>query len=406
MALSILNNISSLMAENQLNITNNNLQTTLFQLSSGSRINTGADDPAGLAIADGLNANIMALNQSVQNANDGIGTLQVADGALSQVTSLLDRAVTLATEASNGGLSTSQADALQNEFSSIQSEITQIGTNTTYNGTGVFTGDNLSIYMSDGSAADEEGGPTISITMPTLSTSALNFGTAATGTLVLSGNPSNDDTVTIGTTTYTFVTGTPGAADEVAIGNTVQDTLTNLEAAVNGNGVVGTQYGTGTVANAVAQITSVNAGSAEVQATTLGLGNGTTTGNSVALAASLTGGVGGWANGATTLSGGAGGVDLNNTTDAQSALTAIESAIASVASDRGNIGAGINRLNAAVSVMNTQVQNLTSGESAIKDADVGTVVANLSKYQVLEQTGIAALAQANTNEQAVLKLLQ
>ena len=81
MALSVLNNIASLSAENQLSITNANLQSTLYQLSSGSRINSGADDAAGLAIANGLQANITALTQSARNANDGVGMLQVADGA-------------------------------------------------------------------------------------------------------------------------------------------------------------------------------------------------------------------------------------------------------------------------------------------------------------------------------------
>ena len=76
MALSVLNNIASLAAQNQLTITNSNLQKSLFQLSSGSRINTGADDAAGLAIADGLHANITALTQSARNANDGVGELQ------------------------------------------------------------------------------------------------------------------------------------------------------------------------------------------------------------------------------------------------------------------------------------------------------------------------------------------
>ena len=69
MAISILNNIASLTAQNQLNITQTNLQKTLFQLSSGSRINSGADDAAGLAIANGLQANVTALTQSAQNAN-------------------------------------------------------------------------------------------------------------------------------------------------------------------------------------------------------------------------------------------------------------------------------------------------------------------------------------------------
>src|SRR5215471_21834228 len=115
MALSILNNIPSLVAQNQLSITNQNLQKTLFRLSSGSRINSGADDAAGLAIADGLHANISALNQSARNANDGVGQLQVADGALNQVTSLLNRAVTLATEAATGTVGTSQRTALDAE---------------------------------------------------------------------------------------------------------------------------------------------------------------------------------------------------------------------------------------------------------------------------------------------------
>jgi flagellin len=93
MALTILNNIASIAAENQLSITSSNLQSTLFQLSSGSRINTGADDAAGLAIANGLQANVTALTQSARNANDGVGSLQVADGALAQVTTLLNPAV-------------------------------------------------------------------------------------------------------------------------------------------------------------------------------------------------------------------------------------------------------------------------------------------------------------------------
>src|SRR5208282_2966837 len=140
MALSILNNIPSLVAQNQLAITNANLKNTLFQLSSGSKINSGADDPAGLSISNGLQANISALTQSAQNVSNGVGQLQTADGALSQVTTLLNRAVTLATEAGNAGLTQDQQDALQNEYSSITAEINPIGTNTTYNNTAVFTG--------------------------------------------------------------------------------------------------------------------------------------------------------------------------------------------------------------------------------------------------------------------------
>ncbi len=139
MALSILNNIASLSAQNQVNITAAGLQRTLFRLSSGSRINSGADDAAGLAIADGLRANISALTQSARNANDGAGNLQVADGAYGQVANLLNRAVTLATQAATGTVSNTQRTALDAEYTAIKSEIDRIRTNTTFNGSSVFT---------------------------------------------------------------------------------------------------------------------------------------------------------------------------------------------------------------------------------------------------------------------------
>src|ERR1700741_3039217 len=132
MALSILNNIASIAAQNQLGVTNKNLNTALLQLSTGSRINSGADDAAGLAIADGLQANITALTQSARNANDGVGELQVADGSLAQVTTLLNRAITIATEAATGTVSDTQRTALDSEFTAIKAEIDSIGSKTTF----------------------------------------------------------------------------------------------------------------------------------------------------------------------------------------------------------------------------------------------------------------------------------
>src|ERR1700744_4407620 len=138
MSLTILNNVSGLEAQNSLSTTQMSLNQTLEALSTGKRINSGADDTAGLAIANGLEANVTALTQSVQNATDGVGMLQVADGALSQITTLLNSAVSLATESATGTVSDSQRTALQAEFSSIQTEINSIGGNTTYNGQQIF----------------------------------------------------------------------------------------------------------------------------------------------------------------------------------------------------------------------------------------------------------------------------
>ncbi len=181
MALTILNNIAAIAAENQLNITSNSLNSTLEQLSSGSRINSGADDPAGWAIANGLQANVAALTQSAANATDGVGELQVADGALSQVTTLLDRAVTLATESATGTVSDSQRTAIDTEYQSIKAEIDSIGSTTNFNGGKVFTNNTLNVFLSDGSVS---GSSNIGVATGLLSSTSLSLaGTQATDTL-------------------------------------------------------------------------------------------------------------------------------------------------------------------------------------------------------------------------------
>jgi flagellin len=278
MAISILNNIASLTAQNQLSITQTNLQKTLFQLSSGSRINSGADDAAGLAIANGLQANVTALTQSANNAGSGIGSLQVADGALSQVTTLLNRAVTLSTEAATGTVSSSQRGALDAEFTQIKAEIDRIGSTTTFNGTSVFTATTTSIFLSDAASSSQ-----IGVTVGTLASSAITSGATTT-------NISSDD--------------------------------------------------------------------------------------------------------------------LTTAVKAQSALTDINSAIASVAAIRGSIGAGINRLQSAVNVINNQTQNLTAAEDQITAANIPQEVAKLSQFTILNQSGISALAQANSAQSSILNLLR
>jgi len=276
MSISILNNISSLQAQNSLTMTQASLSQTLQRLSTGQRINSGADDAAGLAIANGLNANITALTQSVRNASDGVGQLQVADGALSQITNILNRAVTLATESATGTVSDTQRTALDAEFTTIKNEIDTIGQKTTYNGQAIFTANTLTVFMSDSSSA---GTTSVAVAMVTVDAGHLN-GTSLTA-----------------------------------------DALTTAAAATT-------------------------------------------------------------------------------------ALTDINAAIANIAGLRGTLGASSNQLQAATNVMNNQIQNLTNAENGIMAADIGQETANLSKYSILQQTGIAALQQSNNMQQNVLKLLQ
>jgi flagellin len=626
MPLGILNNIPSLQAENELTLTSNALNSTLEQLSSGSRINSGADDAAGLAIANGLQANVTALSQSVSNANDGIGELQLADGALAQVTTLLNRAVTLATESGTGTVSDPQRVALQAEYTSILAEINRIGSSTTYNGQQVFTSgsdpnlnaqdsptaglltlgtaltvgqtttvsaggvsfsypaaagvSNPNVSISAGpaltgasaliasgvltvtrggvattytvgtgavtlqslvtainSGASVTGGGTIATTGVAVAGGAATGLTAALvgGQLQISDNADNNNiVVTGGATTInggtTFADSTAptvqnlinaingdttvGAKASLVAGNlvitdpqfrnnlvasttdtalgalvsgaptlfstplTTGTTSTNLNSLVGNVGVAltpataltnggitsftaggkiftftagagstvgslisainnpltdaaGLQAFVGTTGSSAGQLvitdpndhndiavnstntetvlgTLTNPANTASATTDIFLSDDTTVGSSqigVSFGSLTTAGITNGSGGA-AVNLNAAGADILTQTDAQSTLTLISAAIANIASVRGTLGATVNRLTAASNVLNSQVINLTSAENTINAADIPTVVANLTKYSILEQTGISALAQANQQQQLVLKLLQ
>lgn len=423
MAISLLNNIAALEAQNQLQSTQTKLQNTLFQLSSGSRINSGADDAAGLAIANGLQANITALTQSSQNASSGVGSLQVADGALAQVTTLLNRAVTLATEGATGTVSTSQRQALDTEYQQINAEINSIGSSTNYNGTAVFTASAQNVFLSDGVSNS-----TISTTTGTLSGATLGLvagnstvntpAVQATAQISLGATqPADGDTVDLGGTTYTFKT-TVAAAGQVQIGGNAQTTLTNLADAINDtggtNGVAGTYDSTAADTNITAAIPSGNILTLTALSTTVATENALVVTNPIATGGTFTLPAGGTFTGASAASTATVAVTnnllsatgLNPGANAQATLGLVNAAIASVASLRGTIGANINRLQAATNVESVQVQNLTAAEDNITAANIPQQVTNLSEYSILNQSGISALAQANSAQQSILKLLQ
>ncbi len=289
---SIVNNIGALNALNRLGGTNKGLSKTLERLSSGMRINSAADDASGLAIADGLKANVAALNQAVRNANDGASVVQVADGALAEISTLLQRGVSLAEQAASD---TSGADggsakaAINGEYQQILREINRISETVDFNGQ-VLLGSTGATFDVQVGASSSAASNTI-----TLTTSALSATGTATGGLGLTGTGSG---VTVTTTA------------------------------------------------------------------------------------------------------------LNTKAGAQAELNLIRTAITDLASRRGALGAALNRLDSTISVISSQAQNLTAAESQIRDADVATEIVALTKWQVLNQTGLSALAQANASTQNVLTLLR
>ena len=557
MALGVLNNLSAIYAENNLNNTNSSLQTVLEQLSSGSRINSGADDAAGLSLVNGLAANSAALTQSGTNATEGVGLLQVADGALSQVTSLLDRAVTLATEASNGTLNSTQEGAANQEYQSILAEITNIGSTTTYNQEQVFDGTVVSIYTGDSST---EGSSVDDLNIHSLSSSALGD---TNGTMSYSNGQSNvfiglskngtdatlGDAFVNGTTTlnvYYMATGAGGAVTtqtaQINVGGAsgYADTVAGMISAIN-NANLGLTATFSTAAQAGKQAVAAGVGTdtgIQLSGPGAGVGSGATPGSLGSLALPVVGaaadldvlsgslaitdssgvthtlvlGAGGvpdtmnalatYVSGlgygitATYTGGGAGtaasisftsesakaavvptnvedttdanatatwtpstgfysigvtnpaggstmedaatgqavsslltadpngqggiatmsysdsaGEDLSNTNltnqaNAQSALNLLNLSISDVAAQDGYIGAQINTLNSLSQVMSTQQENVVSAQNAIQATDYASATSNMSKFEILSQTGIAALAQANQVQQEVTKLLQ
>ena len=290
---SVNTNLASLKAQNEMGMTQVNMNRTLERLSTGLRINSASDDAAGLAIAENLRADVTALNQGIRNANEGINVINIVDSALGEVGNLLNRAVTLAEQAASstsGEDSSTSKEALNDEYNEILSEIDRISETIEFNGQSLL-----------GTATDGSAGATMDI--------------------------------------------------QVGLGSGSNDRLS-----------ITTQGLSATSTN-----TALGSGA-------LGLGD---TNDARLLAAS----------------------------NAQAELVEIQDAISSINDMRGDLGAKFNRLEHTIEVLNVQSESLTAYESSIRDADMAQEVVNMTKFQVLNQAGLASLSQANATSQSVLSLL-
>ena len=140
MAIRIFNNIASVNAQRLLGVNNNRLAQSIERISSGIRINKGADDAAGLAISEGLRSDIRALRQATRNANDGISLVNTTEGALNEQSSILIRLRELASQAATGTVGSTERATIQLEFSALRDELTRIAETTEFNGIGLING--------------------------------------------------------------------------------------------------------------------------------------------------------------------------------------------------------------------------------------------------------------------------
>lgn len=183
MSMFVNTNVSSLNAQRQLFDVSNSLSTSFERLSSGFRINSAADDAAGLQITDRMTSQIEGLNQAVRNANDAISLSQTAEGALSETTTALQRIRTLAIQSQNGINSSADRAALQKEVSALRTEISRIATTTEFAGVSILSGAFSASFLVGANA-----GQTISVNLstPTLNAAGVSgFGPTGLG---ISGN--------------------------------------------------------------------------------------------------------------------------------------------------------------------------------------------------------------------------
>jgi flagellin len=467
-------NVASLVAQRGLNSSQKNLNETLQRLSSGLRINRGADDPAGLIASEGLRSEISGINQAIDNSSRASNVISTAEGALSEVASLLLNVKSLVVQAANtGALSSDEIKANQLQLDSAVESITRISNTTTFAGLKLLNG-NLD-YVTSGVA---------NTAITALHINQANFGTATsipvnvnvitsaqTADLEFrSGSVASSVTLEIsganGVETLTFTSGTAASAIAFAV-NGVGDTTGVTADYVNGNPASGVAFhSSGYGSKSFVSVTAQNGSFATVDSTgasktrTVGrdavatingsvtVGDGLslklntntldvdlTLDSSVGLGSTsfaITGGGALFQLGAQVTSNqqvnvGLGSIAASKLGDtdvgflndlvtggsstlvsgnAANASKIIERAISQVAVLRGRLGAfEKNTLDTNVNSLQVALENVTSSESKIRDADFAFETAQLTRSQILTQAGTSVLSTANSTPQSVLSLL-
>jgi flagellin len=381
--LTINTNIISLMAENNLSTTQSSLGTSMQRLSSGLRINSAKDDAAGLAITDQMTAQINGLDQAGRNANDGISLAQTADGALQSITNNLQTIRQLAVQSANATNSATDRADLQTEAASLLQEIDRVANTTQFNNVKLLDGSFTGATFQVGANAND----TITVASLTdANTSALSSVTSA-----------NSQSLSVTGITNLAAVG-PGAlvingvdvGASIGAAGTSQQRVSQVVDAIN-------NYATSTGVNA-----AFDASTGHI---TLSSGsNIVVTGNDLGDATGFASAVGqGSATAATTT--GLTGLSLSSFSGATLAIQQIDSALQQIDTARANLGAVENRFSSVVSNNSSMENNLSSSRSQIQDTDFAKETANMTRAQILQQAGVAMLAQANQVPQTVLKLL-
>ncbi|MBN2061387.1 MAG: flagellin [Deltaproteobacteria bacterium] len=367
MGLRINTNIAAMNAHRNLAISDSNMAKSLERLSSGYRINRAADDAAGLSISSKLSVQARSQTVASRNTAQANSMLQVAEGGMDQISNMIERLKELATQAASANNASNRSD-IDEEAAALINEIDRIANSTTFQGTSLLTG--FGGITSDADLSAVENVYDFSVDNAGAGTYTASYD-ADTDTMTLTRD--SDST----TQTFTFA----GGAETVnftSLGISIETTeafaadVDGLALATAINGMTVSQN------DATFQVGETNDANyrlgfqiASVLTTDLGID----------------------------------GINLTTLTGAQTAMTNIDSALTTLNTERGKIGAVQNRLSYTAANLATSIENVSAAASVIKDVDMAAEMTTFTKNQILTQAGTSMLAQANMAPQQVLSLL-
>jgi len=379
-------NISSLNAQRSLNTSQASLAQSLQRLSSGLRINSAKDDAAGLAISERFTAQIRGLNQATRNANDGISLAQTAEGALGTIGANLQRIRELAVQSRNATNSSTDRAALNTEAQQLKAEIDRVASTTSFNGVKLIDGSFVSQAFQVGANVGE-------------SISVAGIANAQSASL---GSSSIAQVTGAAATAFTEIAAGDLTINGVSIGVIAADTNAANRAASITNAVNSYSSQTGVYATVLAsapeQVVLTNSGSVPATPSIVIAHVGaSSTLATTGLTAATT---------APTTTTGFAALDISSIAGADTAITTMDAALSAVNTARATLGAIQNRFESVVSNLQATSENLSASRSRIQDADFAAETANLTRNQILQQAGVAMLAQANALPNNVLTLLR
>jgi flagellin len=381
MPLSIATNLASMTAQRSFLNSNAALDTAFERLSTGKRINSSVDDAAGLAIGKDLESRVSGLNQAIRNVNDGISMIQISEGTLDEVTTILQRMRDLAVQAASDGLSGDERGYLETEHTALAGALDDALDRAKFNHVDLIDQDGTSLVLQSGADSSDEttisiGGLTDSVLRVAPADVTLNaaraeravfddfaYGSHGAYTVTLTAVSGSDTTITATTVSGDTITDLAGDLTTAATGITFS---------VSDGQLIATWDATGTQAASYSGYTITSSGLGATDDTAAVVYRGT----------------------------------ANAQESAQLAISEIDTALTTVATNRASLGAVQAQLESTVRNLANVAENTAAAAGRIMDTDYAAETANLTKAQILQQAATSILAQANAQPQSVLTLLQ